>query len=72
MRSTQVFITAPCPLAGLYLSTDTGQRERHSPAWNRSYLLLLVSASTLISAALWLGERGPAPEWRGTAGNQNR
>lgn len=51
-----------------------GQRERHSPAWHRRYFLLLVTAIALISAALWLGERGPTPGWRGPspAGKQNR
>ena len=45
-----------------------GQREPYNPAWHRRYFFLLVLAIALISAALWLGERGPTPGWRGQAG----
>jgi hypothetical protein len=50
-----------------------GQRDHHSPAWHRRYFLLLVVAIVLISAALWLGERGPTPGWRepATEGSRN-
>ncbi|MBL8447615.1 MAG: hypothetical protein JNJ44_09425 [Zoogloeaceae bacterium] len=41
-----------------------GRRERYNPAWHRRYFLLLITAIVLISAALWLGERGPTPGWR--------
>jgi hypothetical protein len=49
-----------------------GQRDHHSPAWHRRYFLLLVLAIGLISAALWLGERGPTPGWRGPATEGSR
>jgi hypothetical protein len=41
-----------------------GQRTHHTPAWHRRYFFLLVLAIALISAALFLGERGPTPGWR--------
>lgn len=41
-----------------------GKRDHHGAAWHRRYFLLLITAIALISAALWLGERGPTPGWR--------
>lgn len=50
----------------------SGTMVRKSTGWHRRYFAALVMAIAMMAAALMLGEQGPTPGWRGTAGHAPR